>query len=144
MEISRALQLVNESHQQEWWDTWLRDYWENRLVGVPTPLSDTEIVLMTELATNLPGLFPDAIDLVAQMPSVSGIPWFVLHRIEDSGLAERHSIELANLLIHIAQSDSEPWIGLRIKGIVDQLLESDLPTDLKRGLHELAVRHNLR
>ena len=144
MEIGRNLQSLDETHQREWWDTWLRDYWEHRLVGVPTPLSDTEIVLMTEWATNLPGLFPDAVDLAVQMRPVSGIPWLVMHRIRDSGLAERHPCALANLLIHIAQSDSKPWIGLGIKGIVDQLLERDLPTDLKRRLRELAVRHNLQ
>ena len=41
-QVRLLLRDLDESQQQEWWNVWLKDYWKNRLEGVPCPLEDRE------------------------------------------------------------------------------------------------------
>ena len=144
MEIARALRLMDERRHREWWDTWLREYWNHRLDGVPVPLNVDEAVLMATWAPILTGLFPEAAELVTRRDPIPGRSWVALHGIKDSDLVERYPTELAGFMIHIGQADSEPWIGFGINSVINGLLDSDLPQELERGLRELVVRHDIR
>ena len=69
--INFFLRSLSEEEQKEWWNTWLKGYWENRLQGVPCPLDDEEITQMLEWVIRLPGVFPEAVGLAAQMRRVT-------------------------------------------------------------------------
>ena len=144
MEVSRILRSTGEDRHRYWWDTWLNQYWQNRLQGVPLPLTDNENVLMTEWPMLLHGLFPEAVELAVRTPPVPDRGWAALRNINDSGLLERYPCSLARLLVHIGQTDDQPWIGFGIKNTVKRLLKTELPAELKRELRELVVRHNVR
>ena len=68
--IGFLLRSLTEDQQKEWWNTWLKGYWENRLQGVPCPLDDEEITATLEWVIHLPGVFPKAVSLAAQMRRV--------------------------------------------------------------------------
>ena len=144
MEVSRILRSTGEDRHRHWWDTWLNQYWQNRLRGVPVPLTDNESVLMAEWPMLLHGLFPEAVELAVRTPAVPGRGWSALHTIHNSDLSERHPCRMARLLVHIGQGDDQPWTGLRIRDTVERLLDAELPVELECELRELLVRHNVR
>ena len=80
--------LANMSGEQkrEWWDRWLRAYWEDRLVGVPAPLYRKEVAMMLEWPVALDELFPEAVGLAAQMPPAELEHSSALHYLVKSDL----------------------------------------------------------
>ena len=90
------LRSLSEDQQKEWWNTWLRGYWENRLHGVPCPLDDEEIAQMLEWVVQLPGVFPEAVGLAVRMRKVPLERSMILHRISESGLIDEYPNDLAN------------------------------------------------
>ena len=134
------LRSLNEEEQREWWTTWLRGYWENRLQGVPRPLDDAEVAWMLEWVIPLTGVFPEAVTLAGQMPKVPIERSIMLHRISESKLIDEQPGGLAKFLIHLGQCDTQPWFWHGTGGAVDRLLAKDLLPDVETGLRELAAK----
>ena len=141
--IEHSLRYLDESSQQEWWNTWLKDYWKNRLQGVPNTLDDVEIAGMLEWVLHLPGVFPEAVDMAVRMRTTPLSRSSVLYNINEGDLIERYPNELANFLLHLGKSEVQPWFWHRTKDAVDKLLEQNLQPDLDKGIRELIVRHSL-
>ena len=141
LEVDHNLRMLDETGQQECWNTWLKDYWENRLQGVPRQLDDSEIARMLEWVIHLPAVFPEAVRLAVQMnPAKSLDKIFILLDLLESELLDRYPDDLAKLLIHLGQyKTARFWHG---KGeVVNKLLAKDLGAELNQGLRELIVRH---
>ena len=66
--IGDCLDQMDEAHQQEQWNRWLKPYWQDRLDGVPKPLESDEIKRMMDWLPRLKGVFPEAVELAIQMP----------------------------------------------------------------------------
>ncbi|MDE2815218.1 MAG: DUF4020 domain-containing protein, partial [Chloroflexota bacterium] len=62
---------MDEATQREWWQRWLKDYWVNRLQGVPFALTPTEISKMLRWPAKLTAVFPEAVQLAVQMGTPS-------------------------------------------------------------------------
>ena len=61
--VGSRLQNMAEAEQQEWWQRWLKHYWEKRLQGVLDALETGEIAQMLEWLPHLTSVFPEAVDL---------------------------------------------------------------------------------
>ena len=141
VEIGHCLRDLDEGSQQECWSTWLKDYWKNRLQGVPCPLDDEEITQMLEWVTHLPGVFPEAVSMATRMRPIPFGRSLTLRNIEESDLAERHPGALAKLLIHFGKCEAQLGSWRKTRNTVDQLLAKNLPEDIDRGLRELIAKY---
>ena len=139
--IGFILRSLSEDQQKEWWNTWLRGYWENRLQGVPCPLDDEEIAQMLEWVVQLPGVFPEAVGLAARMRKVPLERSMILHRISESGLIDEYPNDLAKFLIQLGQYDTQTWLWYGTKDAVERLLAKKLPLDIDTGLRELLAKN---
>ncbi len=140
--IGHRLRDLDESRQQEWWNVWLRDYWRNRLQGVPNRLDNAEIAQMLEWVLHLPGVFSEAVGMAIQMPPETQTPSH-LHDLGESELIERYPEDLAQFLVHLGRHDTAPWFWVGTRKVVDKLLVKGLRADLDQGLRELTVKHHL-
>ena len=138
--IGFLLRSLTEDQQKEWWNTWLKGYWENRLQGVPCPLDDGEITAMLEWVTLLPGVFREAVSLAGQMRRAPLHRSMVLHEINESNLIDDQPDALAKFLILLGQTDTHPWFWHRTREAVDKLLTKELLPDIETGLHELIAK----
>lgn len=143
LEIGHQLRNLDEAGQQEWWNVWLKDYWRNRLQGVPDQLDDVEITQMLEWVIHLLGVFSEAVEVAIQMPTATLTRSYILHDLGENELIERYPDDLAKFLIHLGKQDTEPWFWLGTRQAVDRLLAKGLRDDLSQGLRELIVRYNL-
>ena len=139
--IRFILRSLSEEEQKEWWNVWVKGYWENRLQGVPCPLDDEEITEMLEWVMLLPGVFAEAICTAAQMRSVPIQRSMVLHDIGENNLIDEQPDNLAKLLIHLGHCDTQPWFWHRTREAVDRLLAKELPPEIQTGLHELVAKN---
>ena len=131
----------NENIQSKWWRVWLKDYWNNRLQGVPCPLDDAEIATMFDWVIHLQEVFPEAVDMALQMRPVPLRRSLDLHhKVSKMNLINRYPTKLAQLLIHLGKCETPRWFWYQDSQILHQLLEKDLPEGLKQELQETILR----
>ena len=140
MEISGHLRPLDAARQEKVWSTWLKGYWENRLLGVPVQLDDTEIDRMLYWTTLLSSIFPEAVDLAIQMPSVQLQHGIVISQIGEGDLVGKYPEAAAKLLIHLGKTEQNPWTWYRAKEIFDKLLLSDLESETEVSLKATAAK----
>ena len=141
--IGQHLRELDHEQQRECWQRWLRDYWRNRLAGVPQALVDQEIENMLQWTPHLHTVFSEAVDLSICMPIVELQDGFVLDEIAESNLHKTHPSELARLLIYLGDFDlgSDAWAQLRL--MLEELLNANVSVGNKNGLRELIARQGL-
>ena len=143
LEVGHRLSNLDDAGQQAWWNVWLKDYWRNRLQGVPDQLDDAEIARMLEWVIHLAGVFPEAVGVAVQMPPGDLSQSHILHDLGESELIERYPDDLAKFLVHLGRHDTALWFWIGTREVVDRLLAKDLRAELNQGLSELIVRHRL-
>ena len=143
MEIGRHLHTLDDARQKEWWNTWLRGYWEKRLLRVPVQLDCAEIGVMLDWPTQLPAVYSEAVDLAVQMRTVPLGRGTIIYRIVQAGLVTQHPEAVAKLLIHLDKANPQPWFWHRAKEIFDELLQSNLDSETKESLRDIVVKTGL-
>ena len=139
-QIGYRLRSLDGAQQQEWWNVWLKGYWENRLLGIPAPLDDAEIRTMLGWTNHLTAIYPEAVDLAICMPIVPLERGFFIRELGDSDLPDKFPEAVAKLLIHVGKVDYQPWFWHGTKEIFDRLLQSKLDTATEVALKETMVK----
>ena len=65
--IRFKLEEMNDEAQRPWWNHWLKEYWQNRLDGIPRKLDASEVKAMLEWLPYFYGVFPEAVDCATRM-----------------------------------------------------------------------------
>ena len=138
--LSRSLQNLDEDTQQEWWQRWLKQYWKNRVQGVPAALEPGEIVSMLNWLPHLTAVFPEAVDLVVQMQKVQLENYWVIDRLNKSDLSQRHPEALAKLLIYLWECNLPNYTWVSGQELIDKLLKQDIPSEQKQKLEEIRIQ----
>ena len=141
--MEHRLRLLDELKQKEWWTTWLKEYWENRLVGIPTPLDTEEIESMLEWTTSLTAAYPEAVELAIKMPTVPMRRGMLIHQLADSNIHTRYPESVAKLLIRLGEADNPYHMWHGAKSIIDQLLQTSLEEETRTGLKEIVAKFAL-
>ena len=143
-EIGHRLRFLNEPTQKEWWNTWLRGYWENRLTGIPAQLDPEEIEAMIYWTANLTAVYPEAVELAVRMPAVPMRVGTLIHRSTDSNIPAKHPGALAKLLIRLRETDAPNYMWYGTRSIMDQLLQTPLDEETNKGLKEIVAKFALQ
>ena len=142
-QIGHQLRFLDEPTQTEWWSTWLREYWENRLIGIPTPLDAEEIETMIEWTASLTAVFPEAVELAMKMPVTPMRRGMLIHWLTESDIPAKYPEPLAKLLIRLGEADYSYYMWHGAKSIIDQLLQTPLNEETERGLKEIIAKFGL-
>jgi PAS domain-containing protein len=100
--MERHLEQMSSEEQGKLWTTWLRDYLDLRLMGVPVALSVGETKHILEWCLHLRTVFPEAVDRVVQMPFKAVFAYSVIKDLlGNSVLAEfpLHACRFANVTL---------------------------------------------
>ena len=142
-QLGHRLRFLDEHKQEEWWTTWLKEYWGNRLIGVPTPLDAGEIETMIEWTTNLTAVYPEAVELAVRMPTVPMVRGVLIHQLAESNIPARFPEAVGKLLIRLGETDNPSYMWHGAKSIIDQLLQTSLEEVTRRGLKEIIAKFAL-
>lgn len=135
--IDNHLYRMDEARQQNYWQRWLKRYWQNRLEGVPKPLEPDEIKGMLEWLPHLTGVFSEAVDLAIKMPKIQWDAGGMLYGLEKGDLPDAHPEAMARLVIYL-DLPRYAWFGGQ--ELIGKLLQSPLPPELKTKLQELDAK----
>ena len=113
--MESLLRGLDEERQKEWWQRWLRQYWENRVSGAPVPLEPVEVKRMLDWLPHLPATFPEAVRLAVRMPKARFEYSHLTYALKDSPLVEQYPDEMAQLIIFVLSCDAptSTWHGLQ-------------------------------
>lgn len=141
-EVGYCLRDLDEAAQREWWQRWLKQYWEHRLQGVPAGavLEDDEVKYMLDWLPHLTAVFSEAVDLAVQMPPVPLQDYWVIHELEEGDLWRSHPEEVAKLLVHWVKCDLQEEAWFSGAKLINKLLQLDISPELKQQLKELKVQ----
>ena len=138
--MGNLLRQMDETQQQEQWNRWLKHYWQNRLDGVPKSLEPDEIKDMLDWLPHLTGVFPEVVDFAIQMPKTQWNAGRMLYGLEKGDLPDAHPEAMTRLVIHLGQSDLPGYAWYKGRELIDKLLLSNLSSELKQELKELAAK----
>ena len=141
--LGRDLHGMEDGRQGEWWERWLKRYWENRLQGIPRPLDAGEVEAMLDWLPSLDTLFPEAVEVAIHMPQSPLDRNSIIHEISKSDLWTKYPEATAKLLVHAAGSNSPGWAWHGGKELIDRLLELSVPDDLRAKLKEIPAHLGL-
>jgi len=135
--IAHNLLSLEEKVQIEWWTTWLKGYWQNRLLGVPVTLDDAETEAMLEWTYLLTAIYPEAVELAVQMRPVTLHHATILHQLKESVLVDKYPESVAKLLIHLSKAEEPQFMWYGTAEIIERLRKHDLDAETAIGLDEV-------
>ena len=114
-DVEFLLRGLDEERQKEWWQRWLQQYWENRVLGTPVPLEPVEVQCMLDWLPHLPATFPESVMLAVRMPKARFEYSYLTYALKDSPLVEQYPDEMAQLIIFVLSCDepTSTWHGLQ-------------------------------
>ena len=139
--VGDHLRGVDDAGQREWWERWLKRYWENRLQGVPVPLSEGEVAEMVGWPRCFESLFPDAVDLAVEMPGAPLEGWRVLHAMDEGDHWSSYPEATVRLLAYVAEHDASQSAWYHAQPLVEKLSSLELSEDAATQLDELRAEH---
>ena len=138
-EFGKILAELDDKGQCDLWESWLGEYWENRLDNVPYKLAKGEVQGMLNWLPNLTSKYPKAIEFAIQMPRYEIDPDSALSNICEKGLWEDHPEATIKLLDYLAQSESLAWSWHSVDGLMTRLTTLDLSESQESELGDLAL-----
>ena len=95
----------------EIWAVWLREYWDLRLVGVPTALSFEETKWMIEWCLYLGTSFPEGVQRAVQMPLKKVFAYSVFKHLENHKAVDAFPREACRFLVAVLKADDVPHLN---------------------------------
>ena len=139
--IEERLRNINDNQHKEWWNSWLKKYWTNRLNGIPKKLCDKEIQAMVDWLPYLGDAFPEAVKLIKKSLPVVLEDVRIFYSLEDSTIPDSFPNELAQLLVSLGDCELEKfiWNG---KGcdLIDKMVQANIDDNLKNKLENLKLK----
>jgi hypothetical protein len=141
--VGRHLRGFDENQQREAWQRWLKQYWENRLDGVPAVLEGVEIEEMLEWLPHLSAVFEEAVGLAIRMRRLTLRHCSVVADLQKGELPALYPEAVARLLTYLGQCELPHYIWYQGRELVDRLVLAGLPANVERDLRELLARLGL-
>lgn len=135
---------MDEARREKLWEGWLKSYWENRLMGAPSPLEPFEISTMLGWLLRLDKLFPEAVDLAIKMGPPGPLERnLIVRNINKSDLWENCPESVAKLLVYLGECGLPDYEWYEGKDLIDKLLQSNIAQELKAKLEDLVIKLRL-
>ena len=141
--LGRELNLMDDGRQRDWWERWLKQYWGNRLQGIPEPLVAGEVEELLGWLADLDTLFPEAVELANRMPDGPSERNSVIHDMSTSELPSKYPEATAKLLLKVSNMELPQWAWLGAQDLLHELLRSNISDELKTKLEELRAKLGL-
>ena len=120
------LKGMDEGAQEAAWHNWIRDYWEQRITGVPAPLDSNEMGEMVTWCLYLKPVFPEVVEKIRESPFPTLTQTFLFWDLSKGDIPQQHPKAMGQLLRHLLASAREPFLHSdQVDEIVRRLAVSD-------------------
>jgi hypothetical protein len=111
--IGDFLETMPTQKAEEIWNTWLKEYLDLRLIGVPVALSLEETKAIADWCIYLDNVFPEAVQRIVQMPLKGVFAYGIIDKLLKSpkdSLLEKYPKESCIYVIAILRSEEYPFL----------------------------------
>lgn len=99
------------------WDSWLRDYVDMRLMGMPIPLSPEEGHHMIEWCLHLEPIFSEAVDRITKVPCKKTFTYGLIKNLAKAPMIDSHPLHSCKLLNVVLKQEDYPRIHPELTGL---------------------------
>jgi hypothetical protein len=123
--FGQGLKGMEEPAKTAMWALWLRQYWKDRVEGIPIPLTEKEGEEMVEWSIHLRSVFAEVVAnaLVTSIPDMQSS--FMLTELSQSVLRKEYPKESSALVLHVLKNaHALPWDTRWVEPLVTELASS--------------------
>ncbi|MFH1892059.1 MAG: DUF4020 domain-containing protein [Candidatus Zixiibacteriota bacterium] len=95
------LSPLPEEVRRKIWGAWLREYWCNRIDGIPFGFEEDELRNMFEWALELEPVFEDVVDTICRSPIIDPGHTNIYKDLIEEELANSHPVSVSKLFLHL-------------------------------------------
>jgi hypothetical protein len=140
--VRQALENLDEDAVVHLWQTWLRQYWDQRASGAPVPLKDNENQAMIGWLPLLGPVLDEAVKMVCRIPPPrceTGRVFF--HNLATGGLPQTHPAAVVTRIAHLLRNMQSPFYnGPQVVTALDNLPNQAAPQEKLTSICEALLR----
>ena len=106
--VDMMLRQMEDPIKEKTWNLWLMEYWQERLNGVPLPLTPGEAGEMTEWCLHLEPVFPLVVDKIIKSPPPELKYAMLYYELPETGIPEKHPKATAELILFLLKESNAP------------------------------------
>lgn len=107
--MTGSLEKLSDEAKVTLWDRWLHDYWKDRVLGVPRPLTSEENSSMLDWTLSLEPVISAAIDRVCSAPAPLTERAMFFYGLRQSDIVSKHPSDALKLVDHVLRSSESIW-----------------------------------
>jgi hypothetical protein len=111
--IGNFLKPMPSEKAEEIWNTWLREYLDSRLIGVPVALSFEETKAIAEWCLYLGNAFPEVVKRILQMPLKGVFTFGIIDKLlkpPQNSFLEKFPKESCSYVVKILKGEEYPYL----------------------------------
>ena len=143
LQLGMFIANMDDVQQRELWVRWLRDYWINRIHGVPVPLAVEETVAMLSWTPSFKSTFPEAVELSKRLEVRTGSDLQRMSRVLYSLVRAEtwrvHAEETADFLILLRPVLLSSHSRKEILKLIEKVRRAGLSEEVEYELQEITV-----
>jgi hypothetical protein len=123
-EIRSILREMKATAKEAIWQEWMSAYWQDRIEGIPKPMSSEEAGEMAEWSAHLEPVFSQAVAKICSSVRPQLQHSFIYRELKESDLLNTQAGSVAELVAFLLQSESGPMYDLEVIGEMFRILLS--------------------
>jgi hypothetical protein len=129
--VRRDLAAVDGISATLVWNSWMREYWDRRLTGIPVPLRGDEGMSHVNWTLHLHDKFEDAVDRAARTEIQDLGHLTIFGELSESEFIRTAPNDVGRLLAMLLEGADVPFFYCeRSRGIVDGIAQAGVPSEL--------------
>ena len=142
--IEQRLWNMDDVMQKQWWDTWLKRFFENlKKSNKPVRLEDSELIILLNCVAKMKSIYPEAVDIIVKgyLPkNVDDIIFFEIKESNNAILYPNSTAKLVTAVLNAGKSFKQSNSFL-----VDVLtILKGLSAEEQIDLDEAMLKHNIQ
>jgi len=136
-QVGNQMMNMKDETKTGFWKRWLKKYWEDRIQGIPVPLSDGEVKEMAEWGGELESVFPEAVELICRgrVPHFEHTSLFRRLEEEKANISTRYPEDLAKLLVHLTKHVQMPrYFCGELENLTERIITAGASSTIVRKL----------
>jgi len=138
-EFGHILRGLDDEAAKLMWDQWLSKYWHRRNLGQPVRLSPSEAAEMVEWSACLGSVFDKVVKLICELPAPEITESYMFTLMNEKGLAQKYTKELAKLLLHLIPKMTVIWMCHELVPLARSLRDAGLDSNTLAKVQDALV-----
>ena len=120
--IDGSLRNMDGEQKKTLWDSWLKEYWKNRIKNIPASLQEYEKAEMLDWILELDELYSEAVDIIISGPLVNDITTTFWYMLREKEYGKKQPDATAKLISFLLESNRNHTIwGGEVKEITQTI-----------------------